>query len=52
MIVNDSNLVPKSSKNIHCMFCNYNTCKKSQYVRHLSTDKHKKRENDSKMVVF
>jgi hypothetical protein len=51
MIVNDSNLCPKMSKNYCCNVCDYYTCKKSQYVKHLATDKHKKRENDSKMVV-
>jgi hypothetical protein len=54
MIVNDSNLVPKSSKkfqNFDCIFCNYTTSRKSQYKRHLTTDKHKNNENDSKMIV-
>lgn len=54
MIVNDSNLVPKSSKKFqifNCEFCNYNTSRKSQYKRHLTTDKHKNNENDSKMIV-
>jgi len=51
MVVNDSNLVPKSSNKYECIKCDYTTCRKSQYDRHLSTDKHKKHENDSKMVV-
>jgi hypothetical protein len=51
MVVNGSNLVPKSSKKYECINCHYTTSKKSQYDRHLSTDKHKKHENDSKMVV-
>jgi hypothetical protein len=50
MIVNDSVLVPKSSKTFCCVYCDYITSRKSQYERHLSTDKHKKAENDSKMV--
>ena len=50
MIVNDSDLVPKSSKFFCCVYCDYTTCRKSQYERHLSTDKHKKAKNDSKMV--
>ena len=33
-----------------CKLCDYATCKKSSYGKHLSTDKHKKCENDSKMV--
>ena len=51
MVVNDSDLVPKSSKFFCCILCDYETSKKSQYERHVSTDKHKKAENDSKMVV-
>jgi hypothetical protein len=51
MVVNDSNLVPKSSDKFYCHFCHYNTSRKSQYDRHLSTDKHKNKENGSKMVV-
>ena len=34
-----------------CNYCDYNTSKKSSYVKHLSTDKHKKITNGSKMVV-
>ncbi len=48
MIENDSDLVPKSSKLLYCKLCDYKTCRKSQYERHLLTDKHKKHENDSK----
>jgi len=51
MIVNDSVLVQEGSKRFCCMFCNYKSCRKSQYDRHLATDKHKKMENDSKMIV-
>jgi hypothetical protein len=50
MVVKDSNLVPKNSEKICCKLCDYSTCRKSQFVRHLTTDKHKKRENDSKMI--
>jgi hypothetical protein len=48
MVVKNSNLVPKSSQNKCCKLCDYSTCRKSQFVRHLTTDKHKKRENDRK----
>jgi hypothetical protein len=51
MIVNDSNLGPKSSKNFCCEYCDYSTCKESQFNRHLTTDKHQKLSNDSKMIV-
>jgi hypothetical protein len=50
MIVNDSDLVPKSSILFCCKLCDYSTCKKSQFNRHLSTDKHQNHTNDSKMV--
>jgi hypothetical protein len=50
MVENGSIKVPKSSKCFCCHICDYNTTKKSQYERHLATDKHKKMENDSKMV--
>ena len=51
MVVNDSKKVPKSSKKYECICCDYFTSRKSQFDRHLTTDKHKKQENDSKMVV-
>jgi len=44
---NETNLVPKSSEKFHCELCDYLTCRKSQIVRHCSTDKHKKRENET-----
>ena len=36
----ETELGQKSSKKFECLFCNYISCRKSQYVRHLSTDKH------------
>ena len=33
-------LVPESSKEFKCENCDYNTCRKSQYDRHLLTSKH------------
>ena len=51
MVVNDSKKVPKSSKKYECICCYYFTSRKSQFDRHLTTEKHKKQENDSKMVV-
>ena len=38
-------LVPKSSENFVCESCDYVTCRKSQYERHLSTSKHKNTTN-------
>ena len=50
MIVNDSILGSESSKKFRCMDCDYSTSRKGQYERHLSTDKHKMRQNGSKMI--
>ena len=36
----NDNLDPKSSKHFYCNNCNYITSKKSQYNRHISTEKH------------
>ena len=44
---NETHLVPESSDNFVCEHCDYNTSRKSQYDRHLSTDKHKKLENET-----
>ena len=35
--------VPKSSNIFRCEFCDYESSRKSQYDRHLATDKHKSR---------
>jgi hypothetical protein len=50
---NETKKVPKSSEIFICECCDYNTSRKSQYERHLSTDKHKIREfetNETKKV--
>jgi len=46
----DSKKLLKVAKEYFCEHCDYSTCKKSSYDKHISTDKHKKAENDSKMV--
>ena len=38
----------KSSKKFHCENCDYFTSRKSQYERHLLTDKHKILQNPTK----
>lgn len=43
----ETNSVMKSSENYCCEYCDYSTSRKSQYIRHLTTDKHKKRENET-----
>ena len=44
-----TNLVQESSEKFHCIYCNYITSRKSQYDRHLSTDKHKKHTNETNL---
>ena len=44
-----TDLVPKSSIFFSCEMCDYTTCRKSQYDRHLLTDKH---INMSKSTFF
>ena len=46
---NETNLVPESSDIFVCEKCDYTTARKSQYDRHVSTDKHKKRENETNL---
>ena len=40
---------PKSTIIFHCKLCNYTSCKKSLYERHLSTGKHQKISNETNM---
>lgn len=47
MVVNGSKKLLKVAPNFYCELCDYTTSKKSSYMKHLSTDKHK----NSKMVV-
>jgi hypothetical protein len=35
-----TDLVPKSSKKFHCILCDYYASRKSQFTRHLQTQKH------------
>ena len=46
---NETNLVPKSSVNFVCLKCHYTTSRKSQYDRHLTTDKHLSVTDETKM---
>ena len=48
-MTNDYNLVPKSSKKFYCEKCDYDTSRKSQYVRHLLTAKHI--NNDAQLQI-
>ena len=40
---------PKISPKYSCIFCDYNTCKKSNYNTHILSDKHARVTNDYKM---
>ena len=42
---NETYLVQKSSNKFSCELCHYSTCRKSQFERHLETDKHKMKQN-------
>jgi len=42
---NETYLVQKSSNKFSCELCHYYTCRKSQFERHLETDKHKMKQN-------
>jgi len=46
----DSKKLLKVAQKYICHICDYTTSKKSSYEKHLTTDKHKNHENDSKMV--
>lgn len=50
MIVNGSKKLLKVAPNFCCEICDYTTCKKSSYIKHLATDKHEKMTNDSKNI--
>ena len=43
----DTQILPQKPQNYFCVFCDFITSNKKDYVRHLSTQKHKKRENDT-----
>jgi hypothetical protein len=52
---------PKSAFKFHCEFCDYITCKKSNYDNHTSSDKHKRitkelqmgqKEDKNKLDIF
>jgi hypothetical protein len=45
----DNKKVPKSSQIFSCELCDYNTCRKSQYERHLTTPKHNRILNDANL---
>ena len=46
---NETEKVPKSSEKFVCKSCNFNTSRKSQFDRHLTTSKHINETNETKM---
>jgi hypothetical protein len=46
---NETQLSPKIAKNYSCEYCDYCTCKLTDYKKHLLTDKHKKRLHETEM---
>jgi len=46
-----SKISPEIDKKYCCEICHYYTCKLTDYNKHLSTEKHKKYQNASKMLV-
>jgi len=48
--IKDTEKVSESSSKFECIFCDYKTCKKSSYTKHLTTNKHKLVENDTKKL--
>jgi hypothetical protein len=51
MVENDSKKLLKVAQIFCCEDCDYSTSKKSSFDKHLSTDKHKKSQNGSYLVV-
>jgi hypothetical protein len=46
----DTQILPQKPQNYSCACCDFISCNKKDYVRHLSTQKHKKRENDTNKI--
>jgi hypothetical protein len=44
---NETNLVQGSSGKFQCELCYYSSCRKSQFERHLNTEKHKMKQNET-----
>jgi hypothetical protein len=46
----DTQILPQKPQNFCCSNCQFITSNKKDYIRHLSTQKHKNRENDTSMI--
>lgn len=45
------NLSQKIAENFVCSFCDYTCCKRNDFAKHVSTRKHEKRANGTKMEI-
>ena len=46
----DTQILPQKPQNFICVNCDFVSCNKKDYVRHLSTLKHKNRQNDTNRI--
>jgi hypothetical protein len=51
MMTNDDQKVAKVAQNFYCIVCDYNCIKKSNFDKHLITEKHKKRLLDDQIMT-
>jgi hypothetical protein len=51
MMTNDDQKVAKVAQKFYCILCDYNCIKKSNFEKHLSTEKHKKRLLDDQIMT-
>ena len=51
MMTNDDSKVAKVAQSFYCKICDYECNKKSNFKKHLTTDKHKKRLFDDQMMT-
>ena len=51
MMTDDDRKVAKVAQKFYCILCDYNCIKKSNFEKHLSTEKHKKRLLDDQLMT-
>ena len=51
MLIKANQREEKGGEFFNCKYCDYFTSKKINFTRHLSTDKHKNKENANKMLT-
>ena len=51
MMTNDDQKVAKVAQNFYCILCHYKCIKKSNFDKHLTTEKHKKRLLDDQIMT-